>query len=82
MEEAEKALLAARARCEQIEKTGAGDFPGLSVEARRAINLAAIACAEVLCLRLSKTNLVAAARTRPRFLAARLRTFLPGPAGL
>ena len=63
VEAAEKALLAARARCEQIEKAGAGDFPGISVEARRAINLAAIACAEVLCLRLSKTNLVAAART-------------------
>jgi hypothetical protein len=59
---AEAALHAARARCEQIEKGGAGEFPGLSVEARRAINLAAIACAEVLCLRLSRTNLVSAAR--------------------
>jgi hypothetical protein len=56
-------LLAARARCEQIEKAGAGDFPGLSVEARRAINLAAIASAEVLCLRLARTNLVASARS-------------------
>ena len=56
------ALLAARARCEQIEKAGAGDFPGLSVESRRAINIAAIACAEVLCLRLARTNLVSAAR--------------------
>lgn len=62
VEEAEKTLQSARARCDQIEKAGAGDFPGLSVEARRAINLAAVACAEVLCLRLSKTNLVAAAR--------------------
>jgi len=62
MEAAESALLAARARCEQIEKLGAGDFPGLSVEARRAINLTAIACAEVLCLRLARTSLVAAAR--------------------
>lgn len=59
---AESALLAARARCEQIEKAGAGEFPGLSVDARRAINLTAIACAEVLCLRLSRTNLVGAAR--------------------
>jgi hypothetical protein len=59
---AESALLGARARCEQIEKTGAGDFPGISVEARRAINLTAIACAEALCLRLARTNLVAAAR--------------------
>ena len=62
VEEAEKTLHAARARCEQIEKKGAGDFPGISVEAKRAINLAAIACAEVLCLRLARTNLVVAAR--------------------
>src|SRR5262245_37983736 len=62
VESAEAELLAARARCEQIEKAGAGDFPGLSVESRRAINLAAIACAEVLCLRLARTNLVGAAR--------------------
>lgn len=59
---AEATLIAARARCEQIEKSGAGEFPGISSEARRAINLTAIACAEVLCLRLSRTNLVAAAR--------------------
>ena len=62
VETAEGALLGARARCEQIEKTGAGEFPGISVEARRAINLAAIACAEVLCLRLSRTSLIASAR--------------------
>jgi hypothetical protein len=59
---AEAGLLAARARHEQLEKAGAGEFPGLSVDARRAINLAAIACAEVLCLRLARTNLVASAR--------------------
>jgi len=62
VEAAERTLQDARARCEQIEKGVAGDFPGISVEARRAINLAAIACAEVLCLRLARTNLVAAAR--------------------
>jgi hypothetical protein len=62
VDQAEQNLLAARARCEQIEKTGAGEFPGISVEARRAINLAAIACAEVLCLRLARTSLVASAR--------------------
>jgi hypothetical protein len=62
VEAAEAGLMAARARSEQIEKAGAGDFPGLSVESRRAINLAAIACAEVLCLRLAKTTLVAQAR--------------------
>jgi hypothetical protein len=63
VESAEGNLLAARARCEQIEKVGAGAFPGISVEARRAINLAAIACAEVLCLRLARTSLVASARS-------------------
>lgn len=56
-------LQAARARVEHIEKGGAGDFPGLSVESKRAINIAAIACAEVLCLRLSRTTLVASARS-------------------
>ncbi|HEU4779663.1 MAG TPA: hypothetical protein VFS58_07240, partial [Steroidobacteraceae bacterium] len=59
---AEANLVSARTRCEQLEKTGAGEFPGISVEARRAINLAAIACAEVLCLRLARTSLVASAR--------------------
>ena len=40
------------------------NFPGLSLEARRAINIAAIAYAEVLCLRLAslKTPLVQLAR--------------------
>jgi hypothetical protein len=60
--DAERQLQAARARVEQIEKAGAGDFPGLALDSRRAINLAAIACAEVLCLRLARTNLVTAAR--------------------
>jgi hypothetical protein len=59
---AESQLKSARARVEEIEKAGAGAFPGLTVESRRAINLAAIACAEVLCLRLAKTSLVASAR--------------------
>jgi hypothetical protein len=60
------ALQAARTRVEQIEKAGAGEFPGLSVESKRAINIAAIACAEVLCLRLSRTTLVASARSAMR----------------
>ncbi len=59
---AESALLAARARVEELDKTGAGEFPGISVESKRAINIAAIACAEVLCLRLARTSLVASAR--------------------
>jgi hypothetical protein len=62
VEAAEANLVAARARVEHLDKAGAAQFPGLSVEARRAINIAAIACAEVLCLRLAKTSLVGAAR--------------------
>jgi predicted nucleic acid-binding Zn-ribbon protein len=59
---ADHELAAARARVEQLDKAGAGDFPGISVEAKRAINLAAIACAEVLCLRLARTSLMGRAR--------------------
>lgn len=62
VEAAQGNLLASRARVEELERLGVGEFPGLSVESKRAINLAAIACAEVLCLRLAKTSLVAAAR--------------------
>jgi hypothetical protein len=62
VETADGGLQAARARVEQLDKAGAGEFPGISVESKRAINIAAIACAEVLCLRLAKTNLVAMAR--------------------
>jgi hypothetical protein len=52
----------ARAVAEAIEKEPLPEFPGLTVEARRAINMAAIAYAEVLCLRLAKTQLVKLAR--------------------
>lgn len=38
------------------------EFPGLSVEARRAINGAVVAYAEMLCLRMADTPLVALAR--------------------
>jgi hypothetical protein len=62
LDAAEQGLHESRARVEQLEKAGAGDFPGISVESKRAINIAAIACAEVLCLRLARTSLVAAAR--------------------
>lgn len=40
----------------------APEFPGISIDARRAINIAGIAYAEVLCLRLAKTPLVTMAR--------------------
>ncbi|HEX7417794.1 MAG TPA: hypothetical protein VF315_07050 [Steroidobacteraceae bacterium] len=56
------ALLEARSAFEVIENTPPEEFPGLSIEARRAINLTAIAYAEVLCLRLAKTRLVQLAK--------------------
>jgi hypothetical protein len=54
----------AQLNVEAITRESAPEFPGLSLPARRAINLAAIAYAEVLCLRLSeiKTPLVTLAR--------------------
>jgi len=61
---AEAALAQAQARVEDIARESAAEFPGLSLQSRRTINLAAIACAEVLCLRLTelKTPLVELAR--------------------
>jgi hypothetical protein len=58
----EATLGEARAAFEALEKEAAPEFGGLSLEARRAINLAAVAYAEVLCLRLVKTRLVTLAR--------------------
>ncbi|MDB6088218.1 MAG: hypothetical protein JWN85_1002 [Gammaproteobacteria bacterium] len=55
-------LAQARDVAQAIESEPIPEFPGLTVEARRAINLAAIAYAEVLCLRLVKTPLVNLAR--------------------
>jgi hypothetical protein len=55
-------LADARVAAEALDKEAAPEFPGLSVDARRAINLAAIAYAEVLCLRLVKTQIVSLAR--------------------
>ncbi|HUN76302.1 MAG TPA: hypothetical protein VMU40_17440 [Steroidobacteraceae bacterium] len=59
---ADAALGETRAAAEQLNDAPVPDFPGLSLEARRAINLAAIAYAEVLCLRLIDTPLVALAK--------------------
>lgn len=59
---AETRLADARAAAEALDKETAPEFPGLSLEARRAINIAAIAYAEVLCLRLVKTQIVSLAR--------------------
>jgi hypothetical protein len=52
----------ARAGADAIEQEETPAFPGLSLDARRAINLAAIAYAEVLCLRLADTPLVTLAK--------------------
>lgn len=56
------ALDEARNAHDALASEQAADFPGLSVEARRAINLAAIGYAELLCLRLARTPLVAQAK--------------------
>ena len=45
-----------------IEASSRRSFPGLSLDARRAINIAAIAYAEVLCLRLADTTLMSLAK--------------------
>ena len=59
---ADLAMDAARQAATEVEEEAQPDFPGLSVEARRTVNLTAVAYAEVLCMRLSKTQLVARAR--------------------
>jgi hypothetical protein len=55
-------LAETRAAAQQLTDDPTPEFPGLSLEARRAINLAVIAYAEVLCLRLIETPLVALAK--------------------
>ncbi len=55
-------LTAARSAVQALEQEAIPEFPGLSLEARRAINLAAIALAEVLCIRLAGTHLVQLAK--------------------
>ena len=52
----------ARAQLEALDKEAIPEFPGLTLETRRAINLAALSFAEVLCIRLSGTRLVTLAR--------------------
>ncbi len=59
---ADEALATARSAAQQLEEEPPPQFPGLSLEARRAINLAGIAYAEVLCARLIDTPLVALAK--------------------
>jgi hypothetical protein len=59
---AELGLSESRAAAGQLEQLPPPEFPGLSLEARRAINVAAIAYAEALCARLSATPLVLLAK--------------------
>jgi hypothetical protein len=59
---ANAALTEARAAAEELDKEPIAEFPGLSLDTRRAINLAAISYAETLCLRLVETRLVTLAR--------------------
>lgn len=59
---AELALNAAQQSMTALEQEMQPEFPGLSVDARRTINLTAIAYAEVLCVRVRTTPLVALAR--------------------
>jgi hypothetical protein len=61
---ADAAVTQSQSRVDEIAAESAAEFPGLSLQSRRSINLAAIACAEVLCLRLTelKTPLVELAR--------------------
>jgi hypothetical protein len=59
---AEAALASARAAMEKLQAEALPEFAGLSMEARRAINLAAVAYAEVMCLKLARTDLVKLAK--------------------
>jgi hypothetical protein len=56
----------ARQAVEEIDAEPIPEFPGISLDARRAINIAAIAYGEVLCLRLARTQLVMQAREATR----------------
>ena len=60
--QASDSLVEARSVAEAFGKEAVPEFPGLSLDTRRAINLAAISLAEVLCLRLAGTRLVKLAR--------------------
>jgi len=61
---ADTSVAQAQAQVDEVGRETAPEFPGLSLQSRRSINLAVIACAEVLCLRLTelKTPLVELAR--------------------
>jgi hypothetical protein len=62
LQSVESGLTAAREAVYLLESEATPQFPGLTLETRRAINLAAIAYAEALCLRLADTPVVALAK--------------------
>jgi hypothetical protein len=55
-------LDAARTARAELDAEAAPEFSGLSIEARRAINLAAVGYAQIMCDRLAPTNLLEPAR--------------------
>ncbi len=56
---AEDQLRQARERLQKIEEEGGTKYPGLSLQARRMLNLMAVACAQLLALRLTPHTLLA-----------------------
>jgi hypothetical protein len=56
---AEAQLQQARAQLQEIEEQGGARYPGLSLQARRTLNLMAIACAQLQALRLAPATLLA-----------------------
>jgi hypothetical protein len=56
---ADELLQQARVELQQVEEQGGAKFPGLSLEARRLLNLTAIAAAQVLAARLAPPSLLA-----------------------
>ncbi|MEO6186634.1 MAG: hypothetical protein ABIP38_07955, partial [Steroidobacteraceae bacterium] len=68
---ADEVLGQARAQLLEVEEQGGAKYPGLSLQARRILNLTAIACAQVLASRLTPATLLgrtaeAMARSEPR----------------
>jgi hypothetical protein len=68
---ADEMLEQARAQLLRVEEQGGAKYPGLSLQARRILNLTAIACAHVLALRLTPAPLLgraaeAMARSEPK----------------
>lgn len=70
--DAEDQLQQARERLVQVEEAGGTRYPGLSLQARRTLNLMAIACAQLQAVRLTPQSLLArcveaTSRSEPQF---------------